>query len=277
MELVMRRHRASSLAVYLGLVTASLVVILPFVWLLISSLETNAEFISSDKLLPTTWTLANYMTVFTQIPMPQLIYNGLFIAVLATAGGLLASAMAAFTFAKLKFRGKGVLFTLTLMTMMIPWAVTLIPLYIIIRSAGLVNTLWALILPNWTGSAFAVFFLRQHMLSIPHDLYEAAKVDGCSPLRALVWIYLPLTKAPLATLATLNFLTFWNDLLGPLIYLNSPDKMTLTVGLTYFQGQYVTNYPVLLAGVIICLIPTSLVFLFFGRYIRQGMLITGLK
>lgn len=176
MNPAIRRRRTSSLTVYLGLIAASLVVVLPFIWLLISSLETNAEFISINKLLPTVWTWENYVTVFTEIPMPRLIYNGLFIAMLATTEGLLASSMAAFTFAKLRFKGKGALFA--------------------IRSAGLVNTLWALILPNWTGSAFAVFFLRQHMLSIPHELYEAAKVDGCSPLRALVWIYLPLTKAP---------------------------------------------------------------------------------
>jgi multiple sugar transport system permease protein len=203
--------------------------------------------------------------------------DGLFIAVLATVGNLLSSTLAAFALARLRFPGRSQLFGLVLFTLLIPGAVTLIPLYTIIRAIGLVDTSWALILPLWTGSAFAVFFLRQHMMSIPNDLYEAAVLDGCSTPGVIFRIFLPLVRGPLGILAILNFLASWNDLLGPLVYLNSPEKMTPTVGLTYFQGQYLTNFPVVLAGALVILVPTTVIFLIFNRQLRQGMLISGLK
>ena len=153
----------------------------------------------------------------------------------------------------------------------------MIPIFIIMKSVGLVNTLWALILPSWTGSAFGMFFLRQHMRAIPHELYESAKIEGCSPFRIFIMIYLPLVKAGVGNIGRINFIEHWNDLLGPLIYLNSPEKMTITVGLSYFRGQYVTDYPVVLAGIFLSLIPTAVVFLFAQKYITRGMLISGLK
>ena len=162
-------------------------------------------------------------------------------------------------------------------TTMIPAAVTLIPLYTIIRAVGLVDTPWALILPMWTGSAFAVFFLRQHMLGVPQALFDAAVLDGCSIPTVIFRIFLPLVRGPLSILAILSFLASWNDLLGPLIYLNSPENMTPTVGLTYFQGQYTTNFPVILAGALVIVVPTTIIFLIFNRQIRQGMLISGMK
>lgn len=263
--------------IYVGLFCLSLVVVVPFVWLLLSSLKPTAELISSNSFLPREWTLQNYVMVFTEIPMLGMLRNSVFVAVLATAGGLLASAMAAFVFAKLRFPGKNTLFTIMLITMMVPGVVTMIPLYIIIFKVGLIDSLWALILPHWTGSAFAVFFLRQHMLAIPQDLYDASKMDGCSPGRSFVTIYLPLVKPALATLAVLNFISHWNELLGPLIYLNSPEKMTVTVGLSYFRGQYVSDYGVILAGVFVSLIPTCVIFVSAQKHLTGGMLLTGLK
>ena len=127
---------------------------------------------------------------------------------------------------------------------MIPSAVTLIPLYTIIEGFGLVDSPWALIVPFWTGSAFAVFFLRQHLLGVPHELFEAATLDGCSIPQMILRVYLPTIRVRSSILAILNFIASWNDLLGLSIYPNSPEKITPTVGLTYFQGQYTTNYPV---------------------------------
>ncbi len=265
------------MAAYAILWIATLVILAPFVLALITSLRTNDDFITSSSIWPNSWTVDNYVSVFTEIPMARMIYNGLFIAILATAGNLLASTLAAFALARLRFPGRDRLFGLVLFTLLIPGAVTLIPLYTIIRALGLVDTSWALILPLWTGSAFAVFFLRQHMLSIPNDLYEAAVLDGCSTLGVIFRIFIPLVRGPLGILAILSFLASWNDLLGPLIYLNSPEKMTPTVGLTYFQGQYTTNFPIVLAGALVILIPTTVIFLIFNRQLRQGMLISGLK
>ncbi|MCQ6558802.1 carbohydrate ABC transporter permease [Paenibacillus mendelii] len=262
---------------YVLLYGLSVVIIFPFVWLLLSSFKDNIEIMSGNHIIPKNWTFDNYVTIMTEIPMLGFLKNSLFITVLATVGGIFASAMSAFVFAKLVFKGRNVLFTMVLIVMMIPGVVTMIPLFIIIKSIGLMDSLWALILPSWTGSAFGVFFLRQHMMSIPHDLYESAKMEGCNPFRIFIAMYLPLIKPALATLAVLNFIAHWNDLIGPLIYLNSPEKMTVTVGISYFRGQYVTDYPVVLAGVFISLIPTFIVFLFSQKYITRGMLISGLK
>lgn len=276
------QHRPSHLKprtgwTYALLTLATVVILGPFAVTILASLRTNADYISSTSIWPQDWTLENYRKVFTEIPMGRMIFNGLFIAVLATLGNLTASLIAAFCLAKLRFPGRSQLFGLTLFTMLIPGAVTLIPLYTIIRAIGLVDTPWALILPFWTGSAFAVFFLRQHLMGMPHELYEAAVLDGCSIPGTIFRIFLPLVKGPLAVLAILNFLASWNDLLGPLVYLNSPEKMTPTVGLTYFQGQYTTNFPVVLAGALVIVVPTTVIFLIFNRQLRQGLLVSGVK
>jgi multiple sugar transport system permease protein len=262
---------------YAILTVATLIILGPFVLTLLASFRSNEDYITSSSLWPQEWTLDNYVSVFTEIPMGRMIFNGLFIAVLATAGNLLSSLVSAFCLAKLHFPGRSQLFGVILFTMLIPGAVTLIPLYTIIRAVGLVDSPWALIVPFWTGSAFSVFFLRQHLLGVPHALFEAAVLDGCSIPGTIFRIFLPLVRGPLSILAILNFLASWNDLLGPLIYLNTPEKMTPTVGLTYFQGQYLTNFPVVLAGALVILVPTTIVFLLFSRQLRQGMLISGLK
>jgi multiple sugar transport system permease protein len=278
------RHRSTSTASpvltglsYALLTVSCLAILTPFGLALVTSLRSNDDFITSTSIWPGEWSLDNFVAVFTEIPMGQMIFNGLFIAVLATAGNLLSSTIAAFALAKLRFPGRSGLFGIVLFTMLIPGAVTLIPLYTIIRAFGLVDSLWALILPMWTGSAFAVFLLRQHMMSVPNELYEAAVLDGCSTPGVIFRIFLPLVRGPLAILAILNFIASWNDLLGPLVYLNSPEKMTPTVGLTYFQGQYLTNFPVVLAGALVILVPTTIVFVIFNRQLRQGMLISGIK
>jgi len=261
-------------AILLGL---SLIIVLPFLWLLLSTFKSSYEIMSGSNFIPKNWTFDNYVKIVTEIPMFSFFRNSVFVSVLATLGGVFASAMSAFVFAKLQFKGRETLFAMVLIVMMIPSVVTMIPLFIIMKAAGLMNSLWALILPSWTGSAFGVFFLRQHMMSVPDALYESAKLEGCGPFRIFISIFLPLVKASLATLAVLNFIAHWNDLLGPLIYLNSPEKMTITVGISYFQGQYVTNYPVVLAGIFLSLIPTAMVFLFAQKYLTKGMLISGLK
>lgn len=272
-----KSHSVSGIIAGAVLGVATVIVLAPFLLALVTSLRANDDYINSTSWWPSTWTTDNFETVFTDIPMGRMIFNGLFIAILATLGNLTSSVLAAFALAKLRFPGRGALFGVVVFTLLIPGAVTMIPLYTIIRAVGLVDSPWALILPMWTGSAFAVFFLRQHMMGIPHELYEAAVIDGCSTPGVIFRVFLPLVKGPLGILAILNFLGSWNDLLGPLIYLNSPEKMTPTVGLTYFQGQYTTNFPVILAGALVIVIPTTLVFLLFNRQLRQGMLVSGLK
>ncbi|GAA2580197.1 carbohydrate ABC transporter permease [Dactylosporangium fulvum] len=260
---------------YVVLSVAVVIILGPFLVAALTSLRTNADYVSSTSVMPTEFTLSNYVRVFEEIPMGRMILNGLLIAVLGTFGGLVASLVGAFCFAKLRFAGREPLFGVVLFTMLVPSTVTLIPLYTIIRAVGLVDSPWALILPACTGSAFAVFFLRQHLMSVPHEFYEAAALDGCSVPGTIFRVYLPLVRGPLAILAILNFLASWNDLLGPLIYLNTPEKMTPTVGLTYFRGQYTTDFPVMLAGSLVVLVPTTIIFLVFNRHIRDGLAISG--
>lgn len=267
--------RIRTLLGYLLLTFSVIIIVGPFVVALLNTFKTNAEFIRSTSILPEEFTLENYVRIFTEIPMMRMIFNGLFIAILATAGSLVASLVGAFCLAKLKFFGRGTLFRSVLFTMLVPATITLIPLYVLVRSVGLVNTPWALILPFWFGTAFAVFFLRQHLMVIPHEMFEAAILDGCSIPRMIFQIYLPLVRGPLAILAILGFIYSWNDLLGPLIYLNSPEKMTPTVGLTFYQGQYTTDFPMILTGSVIILIPTTIIFLVFNRYIRDGLALGG--
>lgn len=262
---------------YALLAAISVVILFPFAWLFVSSFKENVEILGGNHFFPKHWTIQNYVRILTEIPMLAFFRNSMIVSVFATAGSMAVSAMAAFVFAKLDFRGKHALFVLVLGMMMVPWVVTMIPVFIVMKTLGLIDTLWALILPAWTGSAFAVFFLRQHMMSVPHDLYESARMEGCSPFRIFASVYLPLVRPALATLVVLHFIWYWNDLLGPLIYLNSPHNMTVTVGISYFRGQYVTDYPVVLAGVFLSLIPTSVVFLAAQKHLVKGMLISGLK
>ena len=259
------------------LVVLFVVIAVPFIWSAIASFQTPLDFVSGKGFLPSEWTLTNYEKVFTDIPMTRMIFNGLFIAGTASIGGVFASAIAAFCLAKVSFKGRTLYLSIVILTMMIPPAVLLIPFYTIMYALSLIDTPWALILPHLTGNAFAIFFLRQHMLTIPHELHDAAIMDGCSIASILFRIYLPLVKGPMSVLIIINFMLHWNDLLGPLIYLNSVEQMTPTAGLSFFRGQFATEYPVLLAGSIVCIVPTTIVFLLFNRHIRQGLLITGLK
>lgn len=262
---------------YVLMYAIGIVYIFPFVYLLLSSFKTNAELIAGYSLIPKMWTFRNYVQLFNDIPVLRMSGNGLFVAFMATTGGVVSCAMAAFAFAKLKFFAKNTVFVLMLMTLMIPGVVTLVPFYALFKTMNLIDNIWVLILPHWTGSAFGVFFLRQNMMGIPHELYESAKVDGFNPIRILFFIYAPLSMAAIATLYVLFFTIHWNDLFGPLIYINSPWKLTLTVGLAYFRGQFTTNYPVILAGIFISIIPTILIFLFAQKYIVNGMRISGIK
>lgn len=272
-----RSSRFEAALAYAVLTVGALIILGPFVITILTSLRTSEDLALNPGLWPTRWTFDSYITAFTDIPLGRMILNGLFISTVATAGGLFASVLGAFALAKLRFRGQRTFFGLVLFTLLIPGTVTLIPLYIIIRSLGLIDSPWALILPLWTGSAFAVFFLRQHLMTMPSELYEAAVLDGCSTPGVVFRIFLPLLRGPLSILAILNFLASWNDLLGPLVYLSSPDQMTPTVGLTYFQGQYTSDLPVILAGALVIVVPTTIIFLLFSRQVREGLIITGLK
>ena len=249
----------------------------PFVWMISTSLKEPADQFSK-VLIPDPVTLKNYTGLWDALPFTRLIWNSFKIASLSTLGQLLTCSMAGFAFAAVKFRGRNALFVLLLVTLMIPFQVTLIPNFIIYRFLGLYGTQIPLYLPAFLGGAFGTFLLRQYFLTIPNELAEAARIDGAS-LWTIYWrIYLPLARPALAALAIFTFLFSWNDLFGPLIYLPSDlEKTTLPVGLALFQAQYSGRWAVMMAGVTVSIAPIVIVFFFAQKQFIEGIALSGVK
>lgn len=203
--------------------------------------------------------------------------NSLFISLMAVLGQILSSSLVAYAFARLRFKGREVLFVLLLATMMIPGQVTLIPLFSIYKTLGWIDTFLPLIVPHFTAGAFNVFLLRQYMLTIPRELDESAAIDGAGPLRIFWSVILPNCVPVLIVIGLFTFVATWQDLLGPLIYLDNPDYRTVTLGLEYFRSPYVDNRHLLMTGAVLAMLPVAILFLFFQRYIIAGIATTGLK
>ena len=203
--------------------------------------------------------------------------NSLFISLMAVLGQILSSSLVAYAFARLQFRGREVLFVLLLATMMIPAQVTLIPLFSIYKTLGWIDTFLPLIVPHFTAGAFNVFLLRQYMLTIPRELDESAAIDGAGPIRTFWSVILPNCVPVLIVIGLFTFVATWQDLLGPLIYLDNPDYRTVTLGLEYFRSPYVDNRHLLMTGAVLAMLPVAVLFLFFQRYIISGIATTGLK
>lgn len=219
-----------------------------------------------------------YLKVFEAIPLLRYIWNTAKVSFLSVFGVLGISSLAAYAFARLRFPGKNLLFTVYLATMIVPRQVTLIPLFILMRNLGLVDTHASLILSNvGLMTAFGTFLLRQFFLTLPKELEEAAIIDGCSYFGRFMKIILPLSRPALATLSIFVLLNVWNDYLYPLVFINSPEKRTLTLGLAIFRGDVDIQWNLLMAGVLISILPMVLAFLFAQRYFVEGIALTGLK
>ena len=271
------RARLFDALAYALLIFGALVMVGPFVWMISTSLKEPADQFSRT-LIPNPVTLQNYTGLWDALPFTRLIWNSFKIASLATVGQLLTCSMAGFAFAVVRFRGRNALFVLLLVTLMIPFQVTLIPNFIIYRWLGLYGTQVPLYLPAFLGGAFGTFLLRQYFLTIPGELAEAARIDGAS-LWTIYWrIYLPLARPALAALAIFTFLFSWNDLFGPLIYLPSDlEKTTLPVGLALFQAQYSGRWTVMMAGVLVSIAPIVAVFFFAQKQFIEGIALSGVK
>ena len=253
------------------------VAVVPFLWMVGGSFRSEADlFANPASVLPSEWTLHGYQGIWQELPFLRLIANSFLFAGLTTILCLLFDSMCAYALARIPFRGATVCFWLVLATLMIPFQVTLIPVFIELFELGWLNTYHGLIVPRAT-SAFGIFLLRQFFLSVPRELDEAARIDGAGHLRIYWRIILPLAKPALATLAVLHFMNLWNDLLWPLVMTSSTDMRTLPAGLTLFGGQHVTDHAVLLAGATISLLPLALAFALAQRYFVAGVATTGLK
>lgn len=269
---------ASAALSYVLLSLIALAMIFPFLWMVGTSFKTLSEaFAYPPQFVPKSWRFDNYTRLFQSVPMWTFLLTSVKLTVLNVVGVLLSCSMAGYALARLSFPGKRILFIATLITLMVPYQVTLIPVFILFQKFGWKNTHYPLWVPAFFGGAFGVFMLRQFFLSIPKDLYEAGLVDGCSPGRILFRIYLPLTKPALTTLGVFTFMASWNDLLNPLIYIDTLERMPLTAGLSFLQSQYGSDWPLMMAGAVISILPILIVFIVAQRSFIEGIAATGLK
>ena len=267
-------------AYWLSLVLVSfgaLIMIVPFAFMVITSFKTQAEIIAIPAVwLPSQLTLDNFVQVWSRTELLRSLINTAYVAVVITAATVFSSSLMGFVFSKYDFRGRDVIFTISLAGMMLPFYVISIPLYLMIITLGWVNSYAALIVPSLYNS-FGVFLMRQFMFSIPSELLDSARLDGCSEFRIFWSIALPLAKAAAGALSLLNLMVYWNWFFWPLIVLNSEEKFTISLTLTKFMGLYWTEYGPLTAGSFLAVIPIVVTFLVLQRYFVEGIATTGMK
>ena len=262
---------------YAALLVGAAAMLFPFVWMVSTSLTTDAQlFVTPPQLIPSPAQPENYTRVADLYPILTFLKNSLIVAGVATSLQLLTSAMAAYAFARLHFRGRDVLFIVYLATLMVPLQVIIAPLFIEMRYLGFIDSYPGLILPA-VASAFGTFLLRQAFLTLPHELEEAAFLDGASHWTVFWRIVLPLSGPSLATFGIFSFMASWNSFLWPLVVTNSLDLMTLPVGLSNLQGQYSTAWNLVMAGSTISVIPIVIVYLLAQRYVIRGVALSGIK
>lgn len=255
----------------------AVLLIIPFFWMLSTSLKSSSEVFSANWIPnPIMW--ENYSRAMTEMPVLLFARNTVLITFLCVAGYLISGSIVAYSFARLRWPGRDFWFLVMLATMMLPPQVTIVPLFVIFRELGWINTYYPLIVPAFlTGWPFFIFLLRQFFLTIPQDLTEAAKVDGASHFMIYRTIMLPLAKPALATVAIFAFLLHWNDFFGPLIYLTEESKFTLALGLMTFAAKHQNEWSQLMAVSIVMLLPTLVVFFLCQRYFVEGIAMTGSK
>ena len=265
---------------YLLLAAIGITMVLPLLWMISTSLkEPQAVFTLTPQWIPKPFHWLSYLEIWRVVPFFTFFLNSVFVAVCVTAGHVFSSACAAYAFARLRFPGREPLFFAYISTMMIPGSVTIIPVFIIMRLFGWIDTYWALIVPG-VFSAFGTFLLRQFFLTIPQDLEDAAKIDGASTFRIFWRIILPVSKPALAALTIATFMGNWQSFMWPLLVVDSVEKKTLPIGLAYFQELYQfssPNWPLLMAGSLVAMLPIVLLFVFNQRFFLQGIRLTGVQ
>jgi multiple sugar transport system permease protein len=273
---VNRRGLPERVALHAVLIAVGFFMLAPLLWMLSTSLKEPGDiFIYPPQWIPDPVVWQNYVETVSVMPFGRFYFNSTFQAAAVTVLQLLTSSLAAFAFARLRFRGRELLFLLYLGTMMIPFPVTMIPNFIIVRVLGWIDTYQALILPP-AFSAFSTFLLRQYFMSLPIELDDAARVDGASSFRIWWQILLPLAGPAVATLAIFTFLGQWNNFLWPLIVTNSEHMRTLPVGLAAFQGQYRVEWHLLMAGSVIALVPILVIYIIGQKWFVRGITLTGM-
>ena len=274
----MNQFRNINYFTYIILILGSFFMLMPLVWLVRSSfMELNQIFIFPPVWIPEPFTFENYPGVFEAVPFLKYFINTFTILIPSVIGILISCCMGAYAFSRLNWPYRDFIFAVLMTTLMLPYAVTLIPTFLIWAKLGLVNTFWPLIIPKWFGAIFYIFLLRQFFLTIPKELDEAAKIDGANPLQILWHVILPLSRPALITVAIFAALAEWNDFLGPLIYLNNDEDYTLAIGLAQFTGLYHSQWNLLMAASTMVVIPVIILFFFAQKHFIEGIALTGTK
>lgn len=271
------RRRLGQAGYYIISILLAVLALIPFLWMISTSLKSRGALMSIPiEWIPAEPTLDAYTEVFSRFPFLRTIGNSLFISVAFTLITLVSASMAAFAFAKLRFRGSGVILSIYIATMMIPTQVTMIPLFVVMNRLGLIDSYASVILPSMF-KPFAVFLLVQQMKTIPNDYLDAARIDGAGLSHIYFRVALPLCIPTLATLAVTTFMESWNDYLWPLLMLTDRNKMTLPIALSTLNGQYNTEYNVLMAGSLISMIPIIIIYIAAQKQFKAGLMAGGIK
>lgn len=274
---ITKRRVINDMLTYIVLTAAAVALVFPFLWMVSGAFKDALEVVKMPpQLLPDKFNFDNFIEIRKYFPIERFLLNSVFVSTVTTILQLLFCSMAAFVFAKFRFRGREALFMLYLVTLMIPRQVTLVPLFIMFSRLHLTNTMLGLVLPD-IFSAFGTFLLRQHMMTIPDSFLEAAYMDGASHIKVFTRIILPLSKPALAALGIFAFMNSWNNFLWPLIIINSKELMTLPLGLTMLTGRWATEWNILMAGNVISFIPILIVYLFAQKYFIKGLTLGGNK
>jgi ABC-type glycerol-3-phosphate transport system permease component len=273
------RGRLLEVVLAYGLLLAgTAILMIPLFWMISTSLKPLDEiYVYPIIWIPSEFVWSNYIDVFTNVPFARYLYNSAFISFFAIIGNLIGSSIAAYSFARLRFPGKNVLFLVMLSTLMVPAWVTMIPHFILFKWLGWLDTYLPLLVPAFFAQPFYTFLLRQFFLGIPLDLEDAARIDGCTSFGIFWRIFLPLSMPALATVAIFSFFYYWNDLLYPLIYLQSQHKFPVAMGIATFRGEQYANFALMMAAATMALLPMLVVFFFAQRLFIQGVVITGVK
>ncbi len=263
---------------YLVLLIFGVVFLVPFYWMFATALKGSEQLFQ----LPPAWVpkplvWENFAQVFEEVPFGRFLTNSVVLVVWNVVGQVISCTLIAYGFARLRFPGRDALFLVLLATLMVPRQVTLVPQFILFAKLGWVNTYLPLILPAFTGSPFLIFLMRQYMMTIPLDLDEAATIDGASRLQILRHVIMPISVPALILVAVFTFTDVWNDFMGPLIYLNDPEKFTVSLGLSFFQGAKETSWHLLMAGSLMSMIPPMILFFLAQKRLLGGLAATGLK
>jgi len=262
----------------MALLLSGIVFVAPLLWTVVTSLKVSPQIFTWPPIFipqPIQW--RNYYDAMTYVPFGRYFLNSVFLCLVVAIGTLLSNTLVAYGFARIDWIGRDVVFILVLSTIMLPSQVTMIPVYIIFRQLGWIGGFLPLTVPAFAGSAYFTFLLRQFFRTIPFELSDAARIDGCSELGILRYVILPLSKPALATVALFTFIGTWNDFLGPLIYLHDQRLYTVALGLQQFQSRYVTPINQLMAASTMAIIPVLIVFLLAQRMFIEGITITGLS